>query len=209
MSHATCLSPIGQQLGGGTGNYYEQMYSTGPMNNCITSYIDHNGNGDFWGGLYTQGISSFPSDIVQGVSGSGTLLSNTVGNSSLSVPILISSGVSQGQSIVVSGFTTGNPSYVSGLPAATSNLTTVIGVADASASSGTVVNVDYSGLAVALATGAVSVGDLLVSSTNAVSPNGGLVGTNNSASVGSIIGTALTTNTAAASPQLIRVLLHH
>ena len=151
------------------------------------------------------GNASFAGRQLQGTPGSGSLISSAGQTSSLSIPVLVSSPVVVGNIIVVSAATTGNPTFVGGIPSTTGNATTVIGVADATSSSGTVVNVNYSGYGIVLTTGAVAVGDLLTSSATA----SGIAATNNSAAVGTVIGTALTTNTAAASPSLTRVLLHH
>jgi hypothetical protein len=64
--------------------------------------------------------------------------------------------------------------------------------------------VDFSGIAVALSTGNIAVGDLLVSTATAP----GYLYTNNSASAGSIVATALESANIS-TPGLIRVLLHH
>lgn len=181
-----------------------QCYESGSSQNLLTPFrVDSSGNITFIG----TGTSSFQSNVVEGLTGNGTLSSATGTNTALAVPILVSSNVTQGQPVIIVSTTVGNSGYVSGALASASNATTVLGVADATASSGTVVNVDFSGISVALATGSVSVGDLLVSSNNSTTL--GFVGTNNSASAGAIIGTALTPLTAAGSPGLVRVLLHH
>jgi len=178
---------------------------------CTNTDLQCYESGPFGGTMLTPfrvdalGNASFAGDQTQGTPGSGSLISSAGQTSSLSIPILVSSPVVVGNVIVVGAATTGNPTFVGGYPSTTTGATTVLGVADATASSGTVVNVNYSGYGVVLTTGAVAVGDLLVSSATA----SGLAGTNNSAAVGTVIGTALTTNTAALSPSLTRVLLHH
>ena len=177
-----------------------QCFESGPSGNLSTPF-----RVDAAGDLTAAGTVATPANIVQGTVGSGSLIANTAPNSSLSIPILVSSPVAAGNVIVVGSVTGTNPTYVGAIPSTTGNATTVIGVADIAGSSGTVVNIDYSGLAVVLTTGAVAVGDLLTSSAAA----SGIAATNNSAAVGTVIGTALTTATAAASPVLTRVLLHH
>ena len=174
-------------------------YESGSIANMSTLFrVDSAGN------QYIQGnmIQTTPTTSQ---SYSGALLSNASQSSSLSIPVLVSTNVLQGYVIVTATATTGNPLYISGVYSTTTGATQVLGVADVAASSGTVVSVDYSGLSVVLATGTINVGDLLA--TSATYP--GLVVANNSASAGSIVGTSLTTLTAATSPALIRALVHH
>lgn len=56
--HATCVPPVAQAYGVSGNISYEQMYSTGPNNACITSYVDRNGNSQFWGNVATFGAST-------------------------------------------------------------------------------------------------------------------------------------------------------
>jgi hypothetical protein len=183
-------------------------YESGPSQNLSTpARLDANGNMILLGNATVAGTVATPADIIQGTVGSGAIITNTAPNSSLAIPVVVSSGVSQGGVLIAGSTTTANPSSVAGIPCTTSGATTVIGVADVAGSSGTVVNVDYSGVGVVLTTGTVSVGDLLVSSAPAT--GGCIAATNNSASVGTVIGTALTVGTSASSPVLTRVLLHH
>jgi hypothetical protein len=87
---------------------------------------------------------------------------------------------------------------------ATSGLTNVIGIADAAGATGTVIPVGIYGLDLALTTGTITVGDLLVTTTAAA----GYLTTNNSAAAGAIVGVAVN-NGAIATPGLMRVLLKH
>jgi hypothetical protein len=181
-------------------------YESGPSGNLSTpARLDASGNMTLTGTASITGPIATPANIIQGTSGTGALIANTAANSSLSIPILVSSAVLQGSVIVAAAATPTNSTYVSGVNASGVVSTAVLGIADVAAASGTVVNVDYSGVAVALTTGAVNVGDLLVSTGTWP----GYLYTNNSASAGTIVATALNAGTLAASPALIRVLLHH
>lgn len=128
-----------------------ECYVSGPNPSITTRYrIDASGN------LTSAGTIATPQNIIQGVVGTGSSNSASAATSSLSIPIAVSTNVVQGNVIVAASATSGNPTLVAGTYATTNGATTVLGVADAAASSGTVVNVDYSGLGVVLTTGTVS-----------------------------------------------------
>lgn len=135
-------------------------------------------------------------------SGSSNL--NTAANSAIGFTVISSTPMVQGDVVIVGASTAVNPNQINGLLPTTNNATTLLGVADTAASSGTAVTIDYAGVAVVLGSGTITVGDILVSTG---SPSG-YAQTNNSASAGAIIGTALNSGTVN-SPGLIRVLLHH
>jgi hypothetical protein len=153
----------------------------------------------------SSGGLTMGSNILQGgptVVTSGISSLNTAANTSIAVPVLVSTAVSQGMVIVAT--TTNQTGLVNGVISYASGQTTNLGIADTAASSGTVVNVDYAGVSLGLTTGTIVVGDLLVST---ITWPGYLV-TNNSAAAGAIIATALTAENSTTSG-LTRVLIHH
>ena len=177
-------------------------FESGPSQNLSTPYrIDSSGNMYILG----TGASSLQSNVVEGLSAVATSnQSSGITNTALVIPVLLSSAVSQGAAIIITS--TNVVTNVNGVPSTTTGATTVLGIADTAASSGTIVNVDFSGLALALTTGTVTVGDLLV--TSATVSGQGYLATNNSGAVGAVVATALQTEVAGYNG-LTRVLLHH
>jgi hypothetical protein len=189
-------------------------FESGPSQSLITPFrVDAAGNVTILGnesvtGTTTNtGTTTALSNILLGAGGVGTANTTSAANVSLTIPVLVSTAISQGMAIIAT--TQNQPGFVNGVMAQATGSTAVIGIADAAAASGTVVNVDFSGLAVALTTGAVTVGDLLVSTTGATgSISSGYLATNNSASAGAIVATALQTQASTYSG-LTRILIHH
>ena len=166
-------------------------FESGPSQNLSTPFrVDSGGN------LTANG------NILNGPAGIGLANTLTQPNESLQVPVLVSTPVLQGMAIVAT--TQLVPGFVNGVLSTTSGATSVLGIADVGASSGAVVNIDYSGISLALTSGTITVGDLLVST---VTWPGYLV-TNNSAAAGAIVATALSTQ-ASSYNGLTRVLIHH
>lgn len=192
-AQATCLTPLPN--GVVEGPPYLVDYATGPNNSCIQYYLDTSGN------QAVYGTNIQYSNIIEGPTGVALSTLTTSPNTASSVPVLVSTAVVKGMAMVAT--TVNQPNVVNGVMATTSGATTGIGIADVTAASGTVVNVDFSGPVVALTTGTVAVGDLLVST---VTWPGYLV-TNNSAAAGAIYGTALAANGGVSG--LTRILVHH
>jgi hypothetical protein len=190
-------------------------HPTGPSQSQTTPFrVDASGNMTTAGSITTSGatsvtgISTQLSNISLGVTGTGVSNASTAANTALSVPVMVSTAIVQGMAIIATTLNGTSPTLVNGVMPAATGSTAVIGIADAAASSGSVVNVDYSGVVVALTTGAVTVGDLLVSTASLSTLTYGYLATNNSAAAGAIVGTALATQPASYSG-LTRVLLKH
>ena len=172
-------------------------FESGPFGNELTPFrIDSSGN------ITSIGYHTITGDILHGTIGTATTNSITAASSGDQIPVLVSTAIIQGMAIIAT--TVYQSGVVNGVMSATSGQQSVLGIADTTASSGTVVNVDYSGLALALTSGTVTVGDLLVST---VTWPGYLV-TNNSASAGATVATALKTQ-ASSYNGLTPVLVHH
>jgi hypothetical protein len=193
-AQATCLTPLANKAV--EGPPYLVSYTTGANNSCINYYLDTSGN------AATFGQNILYSNTIEGPVGVGLSNGITAANTSNAIPVLVSTAIVQGMAIIAT--TANQTGFVNGVMSATSGQTSILGVADTAASSGTVVNVDYSGVSLALTTGTVTVGDLLVST---VTWPGYLV-TNNSAAAGAIVGTALATQ-ASTYNGLTRILVHH
>ncbi len=186
-------------------------HPTGPSQSQSTPFrVDGSGNVTTAGSITASGTSSITgastqlSNIILGVGGTGASNASSAANTSLTIPVMVSTNVLQGMAIVATTVNGTNPTLVNGVWSSSSSATNVIGIADAVASSGTVLNVNFSGLTLALTTGTVSVGDVLVSS---VTWPGYLV-QNNNAAAGAIVGTALTAEASNVSG-LTRILVHH
>lgn len=178
-------------------------FESGPTENLKTPFrIDSAGNVTINANETVTGINTLQSDTIFGASGVATPNTSITPSIDLELPILVSTAIAQGMAIIAT--TQNQVGVVNGVMSTTSGATSVLGVSDTAASSGTVVNVDFSGLAVALTTGTITVGDLLVST--ATWP--GYLVTNNSASAGAIVGVSLVTQ-ASTYNGLTRVLLKH
>lgn len=154
-----------------------------------------------------SGTQQQAGDLSLGMKGTAANTLSTQADSTIQVPIYLStnsvSAAVQGSVIVavtpINGQVTGIVA-----PTGASNLTTVLGIADAPAATGTVMQLDISGSSLILTTGTVAAGDLLTSTGGAV----GYAATNNSASAGAVLGTAVGLGSSA-TPGLTEVILHH
>lgn len=147
-------------------------------------------------------------DLSLGMKGTAANTLPTLGDASLQIPVYLSTNSAtaavQGSVILATAPFNGQVTGIVSPANAVAGNTTVLGIADVAAATGTVFQLDIIGTSLVLGTGTITTGDLLVSSGTSA----GYAGTNNSAAAGAIIGTALNSGTSAA-PGLIEVLLHH
>lgn len=194
-------------------------FVSGPSQNTTTNFrVDASGNVTAnnvtaQGTLNVTGVSTFTGNQVElgneilGATGVSVSSVTTASNTALAFFVYLSTQTNAvaapAGGVVLSTTSTGSNIVGVVLSSQTSagSAKTFLGIADSAASTGTVVQVDYSGIAVALTTGTVAPGDLLVT-TNTVT---GALATNNSAAAGSIVGVALEANV----NSLTRILLRH
>jgi hypothetical protein len=178
-------------------------YCTGSNNSNCVFQIDASGNVT-GNNLTAQGYVNTLGNIVSGPVGVSQSTATSTSNTAQTFAVFISSlsSLAPLKGMVIVSTTPIAGQGISGVTgSATNTLTTFIGVADVASATNTVVNVDYGGIAVALTTGTVNPGDLLVTTNTAA----GYLGTNNSASAGQIVARALSSGIS--SGGLTRVLL--
>lgn len=167
------------------------------------------GNETIAGTLDVTGASSFTGIMnpktsqTVGTIDTAVSTSTTTGTSAgVRYPVYLGGSTNSVEGSVIVATNPVNLNKVAGMITASSDLTTFIGIAASVVSTGSVVNVYSSGYILALTSGAVSPGDLLVTTSAAA----GYLWANNSASANTVVGTALNKGTAA-SPGLMKIKL--
>lgn len=191
-----------------------ECYQSGPSQNLSTMYrVDASGNATFAGTLTTQGsgTQTIGGTLFQGVSGVVISTLPTAGNSigtyyQVNLATGTLSPAVEGSVLVSTYSSTGGVTVFVSTGIGHVN---VVGIAQAAASTGTVVNMYSSGFVLALGSGTIAVGDLLQSSfTTTGVGGGGYLATTTTPANGAIVAVALGANTFG-SANLIKVKLIH